>query len=239
MISILIEAGLRSLLFGLVVAIAVRAFRVRNVVAQKSAWIFVLIAAFAMPLLRPVTARWHILPASANILLPTHPMTLLEELQAKIQTHRGSVSKSGSSSAWNPQGGSLWAEKPSVSVSGPVQNPHVKEGQPGTARAPQQQTAVAPVRRGVSLIASQSSFKHQPRPAHSLRLRDGALSRCRSASRIPSRAWSGSNTTALVKGHRDSLERSVTLPSRGPPSRQYKASFAGHYRFRDSVAGGL
>jgi len=158
MISILVEAGLRSLLFGLVVAIAVRAFRVRNVVAQKSAWIFVLIAAFAMPLLRPVTARWHILPASANILLPTHPMTLLEELQAKIQTHRGSVSKPGSSSAGNPQGGSLWAEKPSVSVSGPVQNPHVKEGQPGSARAPQKQTAVAPVRHGVSLIASQSSF---------------------------------------------------------------------------------
>ena len=77
MISILIEAALRSLLFGLVVAIGLRAFRVRNVVAQKSAWTFVLVAAFAMPLLRPVTVRWHLLPAGANILLPAHPMTCL------------------------------------------------------------------------------------------------------------------------------------------------------------------
>jgi hypothetical protein len=53
MISLLIEAALRSLLFGLVVAIGLRAFRVRNVVAQKAAWTFVLVAAFAMPLLRP------------------------------------------------------------------------------------------------------------------------------------------------------------------------------------------
>jgi hypothetical protein len=160
MISILIEAALRSLLFGLVVAIGLRAFRVRNVVAQKSAWTFVLVAAFAMPLLRPVAARWHLLPAGANILLPAHPMTLLEELQAKIQSHGGFGFRHGPIAEDIPQGASPWAEKPSVSVSGPAQNPHVKESQPGTARARQKQTEVAPVRRGVSLLASQSS----PRP---------------------------------------------------------------------------
>jgi beta-lactamase regulating signal transducer with metallopeptidase domain len=159
MISLLIEATLRSLLFGLVVAIGLHAFRVRNVVAQKSAWIFVLVAAFAMPLLRPITARWQVLPAGANIMLPAHPMTLLEELQAKIQAHGGSGSRSGPIAEEIPQVGSPWAEKPSVSVSGPAQNPHAKETQPGTARARQKQTAVAPARYGVSLIASQSSSR--------------------------------------------------------------------------------
>ena len=159
MISLLIEAALRSLLFGLVVGIGLRAFRIRNVVAQKAAWTFVLVAAFAMPLLRPITARWHLLPTGANILLPPHPMTLLEELQAKIQAHGDSGSKPGPVAARIPQGGSLWAEKPSVSVSGPAQNPHARETQPGTARAPQKQTAVAPVRHGVSLVASQSSSR--------------------------------------------------------------------------------
>jgi beta-lactamase regulating signal transducer with metallopeptidase domain len=159
MISLLIEAALRSLLFGLVVAIGLRAFRIRNVVAQKAAWTFVLVAAFAMPLLRPITARWHLLPTGANILLPPHPMTLLEELQAKIQAHSGSGSKPGPIAAGIPQGRSPWAEKPSVSVSGPAQNPHARETQPGTARAAQKQTAVAPVRHGVSLVASQSSSR--------------------------------------------------------------------------------
>jgi beta-lactamase regulating signal transducer with metallopeptidase domain len=159
MISLLIEAALRSLLFGLVVAIGLRAFRVRNVVAQKAAWTFVLVAAFAMPLLRPVTARWRLLPAGANILLPAHPMTLLEELQAKIQAHSGSGSKSGHMDAGIPQEGSPWAEQPSASVSGPAQNPHARETQPGTARARQKQTAVAPVRHGVGLVANQSSSR--------------------------------------------------------------------------------
>jgi hypothetical protein len=157
MISILIEAALRSLLFGLVVAIGLRAFRVRNVVAQKAAWTFVLVAALAMPLLRPMTARWHVLPAGANILLPAHPMTLLEELQAKIQAHGGFGSRPGSVAAVSPQGGGPWTEKPSVSVPGAAPNPHAKENQPGTARARQKQTAVAPVQRSMSLVANQSS----------------------------------------------------------------------------------
>ena len=157
MISILIEAALRALLFGLVVAIGLRAFRVRNVVAQKAAWTFVLVAAFAMPLLRPMTARWHVLPTGANILLPAHPMTLLEELQAKIQAHGGFGSRPGSVAEGSPQGGRPWAEKPSVSVQGSAQNPHAKENQPGTAQARQKQTAVASVQRSVSLVANQSS----------------------------------------------------------------------------------
>ena len=90
MIPIFIEAALRSLLFGLAVAVGLRIFRVRNVLAQKAAWGLVLVSALAMPLLLPVTARWNLLPARVNVVLPAHPMTLLEELQARIQAKSGS-----------------------------------------------------------------------------------------------------------------------------------------------------
>jgi beta-lactamase regulating signal transducer with metallopeptidase domain len=46
-----------------------------------------------MPLLLPITAQWHLLPAGVNVVLPVHPMTLLEELQARIQAKSGSGSK--------------------------------------------------------------------------------------------------------------------------------------------------
>jgi len=84
MTLVLIEASLRSLLAGLVVAIGLRVFRVHNVVAQKAAWGLVLTAALAMPLLLPTVGRSQLLPASVSIPLPAHPMTLLEELQARI-----------------------------------------------------------------------------------------------------------------------------------------------------------
>jgi beta-lactamase regulating signal transducer with metallopeptidase domain len=84
MIPVLIEAALRSVLVGLVVALGLRVFRVHNVVAQKAAWGLVLTAALAMPWLLPTVGRWQILPAAASIALPVHPMTLLEELQARI-----------------------------------------------------------------------------------------------------------------------------------------------------------
>jgi beta-lactamase regulating signal transducer with metallopeptidase domain len=96
MIFIFIQAALRSLLVGLAVAVGLRMFRVRNVVAQKAAWGLVLVSALAMPLLLPVTAQWNLLPARVNVVLPAHSMTLLEELQARIQ------SKSGAESTFAP-----------------------------------------------------------------------------------------------------------------------------------------
>lgn len=86
MILVLIEAAVRSILISLVVAVGLRVLRVRNVVAQKAAWGLVLTAALAMPWLLPTVARWQLVPASASIALPAHPMTLLEELQAWIQS---------------------------------------------------------------------------------------------------------------------------------------------------------
>jgi beta-lactamase regulating signal transducer with metallopeptidase domain len=90
MISLFFEATLRSLLVALAVAVGLRMLRVRNVPAQKAAWGLVLVTALAMPLLLPITAQWHLLPAEVNIVLPAHPMTLLEELQAHIQAKSGS-----------------------------------------------------------------------------------------------------------------------------------------------------
>jgi beta-lactamase regulating signal transducer with metallopeptidase domain/DUF4097 and DUF4098 domain-containing protein YvlB len=68
MIPLLIEAALRMLAVALVVAAGLRLLRVSNVLAQKSAWCIVLVAALAMPLLM----RWQWLSASAPIRVQTH-----------------------------------------------------------------------------------------------------------------------------------------------------------------------
>jgi BlaR1 peptidase M56/Putative adhesin len=90
MIPVLIDAAMRSLFVGLIVAVGLRAFRIRNVFAQKVALGLVLVGALAMPLLMPIADRLQLLPAKASIVLPAHPMTLLEELQAKLQAKSGS-----------------------------------------------------------------------------------------------------------------------------------------------------
>ena len=78
MIPILIEAALRSLLLALAVWAGLRVFRVRNVLAQKSAWGLVLASALLMPILAPFAARWQFLPSGATLTLPPHPMALLK-----------------------------------------------------------------------------------------------------------------------------------------------------------------
>jgi beta-lactamase regulating signal transducer with metallopeptidase domain len=91
MIPVLIDAAMRSLFVGLIVAVGLRAFRVRNVFAQKAALGLVLVGALAMPLLMPIADRLQLLPAKASIVLPAHPMTLLEELRARLQAKSGSA----------------------------------------------------------------------------------------------------------------------------------------------------
>lgn len=103
MIPLFLEAALRSLLVGLAVAVGLRIFRVRNVLAQKAAWCLVLASALAMPLLLPITAQWHLLPTEVNVVLPAHPMTLLEELQAHILSKPGPGSKLAPLTAPVPQ----------------------------------------------------------------------------------------------------------------------------------------
>jgi hypothetical protein len=75
MISAVIEAAFRSALLALAVGAGLRMFRVRNVLAQKSAWGLVLAAAFLMPVLAPIAGKWQLSP---SVNLPSHPLGLLE-----------------------------------------------------------------------------------------------------------------------------------------------------------------
>jgi beta-lactamase regulating signal transducer with metallopeptidase domain len=68
MTGLVIEAALRSLLLALAVWAGLRVFRVRNVLAEKAAWILVLAAAVAMPVLLMLAAQWPILPAPRLVL---------------------------------------------------------------------------------------------------------------------------------------------------------------------------
>lgn len=91
MIGTLTETALRSLLLAFVVWAGLRAFRMRNVLAQKAAWSGVLVAAMLMPLLVSMAARWPVLPAAAGVVLPANPMTLLEELRATLESRRAAA----------------------------------------------------------------------------------------------------------------------------------------------------
>jgi beta-lactamase regulating signal transducer with metallopeptidase domain len=68
--ALLVDSAARSLLVAVVVSAGLFAFRTRNVVAQKAAWMLVLGAAIVMPWLAPWAARIPVLPKSATILVP-------------------------------------------------------------------------------------------------------------------------------------------------------------------------
>jgi len=145
MIPVLIEAALRSLLVGLVVAVGLRVFRIHNVVAQKAAWGLVLTAALAMPWLLPTVARWQILPESASIVLPAHPMTLLEELQARILAKNPS-GRMPQPIAWAvPQGKSTQEEESEGSAPETAPTRPTKEIQPASSRRQQAAVPTAPI----------------------------------------------------------------------------------------------
>lgn len=129
MISVLIDAAFRSLLVGLMVALGLRTFRIRNVFAQKAALGLVLAGALAMPLLMPVADRLQLLPKSARIVLPAHPMTLLEELQARLQAKSGSGTLPKPVAAPTPDP-LQQAEKPSRPTLDTAAAPRAKEAGP-------------------------------------------------------------------------------------------------------------
>jgi beta-lactamase regulating signal transducer with metallopeptidase domain len=129
MMPALIEAALRSLLVGLVVALGLRVFRIRNVPVQKAAWSLVLVAAFVMPLLLPVSARWQALSPGAALVLPVDPMTLLEELQARIQAKSNPERRMSPSATPVPR-----AQEP-VREAGPTRSEHAKQA-PSDRRSP-------------------------------------------------------------------------------------------------------
>lgn len=135
MVPVLIEAALRSLLVGLAVAVGLRVFRVRYVCAQKAAWDLVLIAALSMPLLLPITAQWQFVRAS--IVLPAHPMALLEELQATIQTKSSSGSRTKPHATATPKTNSPRTERASLPALDQLHARHVKESPVGSFQSEQ------------------------------------------------------------------------------------------------------
>jgi bla regulator protein blaR1 len=132
MIPTLIEAALRSLLLAFAVGAGLRAFRVRNVLAQKSAWGLVLGSALLMPILAPLAARWQLLPASATVILPPHTIALLENWQPIPRPVRSIVPEPATSSAAIalPEGTSA-----SVSPSFDKSEPEPEPSTTGTAPA--------------------------------------------------------------------------------------------------------
>jgi predicted transcriptional regulator len=154
MILVLIEAAFRSLFVGLIVAICLRVFRVRDVFAQKAALGLVLMGALAMPLLMPIAKRVHLLPANASIVLPARPMTLLEELQARIQA------KSGSGSIPRYSGAPISAANPPQAdvASNPLPDSTVTTGS-REARLSIAQPAPAPAK---AVAASAQAGERQP-----------------------------------------------------------------------------
>jgi beta-lactamase regulating signal transducer with metallopeptidase domain len=71
----LVDAAARSLLLAATVGLGLRMLRVRNVVAQKAAWILVLTASLLMPLVAPWAEHAAWLPASSTLLISARRWT--------------------------------------------------------------------------------------------------------------------------------------------------------------------
>jgi len=185
MIPVFVEAALRSLLVGLAVAVGLRIFRISNVLAQKTAWGLVLISALAMPLLLPITAQWPLLPGRVNVVLPAHPMTLLEELEARIEARIRSGSKFAPPATPTPQSDSariLEPPKPEQAAAPRTgETPTRTELMHQTAR-PEQDAALLPNNsasssvQSISLSASSTQETQFPAPIKHVKIPHIAVS---------------------------------------------------------------
>ena len=103
-LSPLVESAFRSILLACLVAGGLKLLRVRNVVAQKAAWILVLGSAFAMPLLAPLALRMPISAANAFHIswkraVTSMPATSPAPSTASVSTHAQVVKADRSQSA--------------------------------------------------------------------------------------------------------------------------------------------
>ncbi|MGA8732069.1 MAG: M56 family metallopeptidase [Terracidiphilus sp.] len=160
MIPVLIDAAMRSLFVGLIVAVGLRAFRIRNVFAQKAALGLVLAGALAMPFLMPIADRLQLLPANASIVLPAHPMTLLEELQVRLQAKSGSVTQSKSVASPIPTPYSPHAERASGSALDSASAPRAKEPRPSSSQA-------VSLQKEAGMVSANTVEETQPLAQHS------------------------------------------------------------------------
>ena len=135
MISLLIEAALRTLLVALAVAGGLRLLRVSNVLAQKRTWCLVLAAALAMPLLM----RWQWLSASAPIRVPVRSWVQ----RADSRPVEAADALTSPPSAAAPLGASP--------ASGLASQPEDSWIAPAAARSVESAPAVAPQSRPISI----------------------------------------------------------------------------------------
>ena len=158
MISLFVEAALRSLIVGLAVAVGLRIFRISNVLAQKAAWGLVLVSALAMPLLSPITAQWHLPPSKVNVVLPAESMTLVEELQTRIEANIWPGRKFVSPTTPLPQSDSANIQEPPILEQAAA--PRAGETSPRASHLRQaakpEQDAVFPADNTASSSAAQS-----------------------------------------------------------------------------------
>ena len=142
MITGLIGVTLRSLFDGVVAVAGLWAFQIHNVLVPKVAWGLTLVSRLAMPLLMAITKRVQLLPArTPGALLPGDPMTLLEELQARLdaKSRSGDISKPVASSP----------------LAGPISTPPFSE----TAKSSGAGPTTAPASH-----AQESAIQHSTRP---------------------------------------------------------------------------
>ncbi len=149
---LLADAAARSLLVAAVVGAGLFAFRTRNVVAQKAAWMLVLAAAFLMPWLAPWATRIPVLPKSATIFLPRTSWLATPPVKASEPT----ASMADPASAVTPLA-------PQIITATPDVTPAAQPASIGRFPAPS--------------ISSGSFTSAEPpaRPARKLRLTDGLL----------------------------------------------------------------
>jgi beta-lactamase regulating signal transducer with metallopeptidase domain len=101
MTALVIEAALRSLLLAVAVWTALEVFRVRNVLAAKTAWILVLAAAVVMPLMLVLAARFPGLPVPRLVLpaIAAHAPTHAAALTSARAAAKSAPSQAGLASA--------------------------------------------------------------------------------------------------------------------------------------------
>ena len=230
MIPVLIDAAMRSLFVGLIVAVGLRAFRIRNVFAQKAALGLVLAGALAMPFLMPIADRLQLLPANASIVLPAHPMTLLEELQVRLQAKSGSVTQSKSVASPIPTPYSPHAERPSGSALDSASAPRAKEPRPSSSQAVSLQkeagTVSANTVEETQPLAQHSHVAFSPASlALSIYLGVALLFLLRLG------PWTGCNASSVAHRRADFHARTTRHSHRAPSPRQPQSLLTLDHRF--------
>lgn len=88
MTTLVVESVIRSLLMAIMIWTGLKLLRVRHILAQKTAWSLVLLAAFAMPLLM----RWQTLHPHMALVVPVQHSPAVNAIEKRVASlHLGSI----------------------------------------------------------------------------------------------------------------------------------------------------